>query len=286
MKKRDILTIILAILLLPLISAEIKIEKEALTDTIIPEFDNAAVYRFILTNFGESDNFQMYSLVGASFNIPGGIILESGESQSKIANITLSKSLLATPGVFNFVYKIAGNKTGIKEDTMALKVMSLDKSMEINSYNLHIDSDKAVIYVKNLGGYNFNSIKANFKSAFFDFDRTFSLDKYGKKEFEIPINKEELKKLVAGDYILTATIEVTGVKKTIENTFKFTEKAEITTKESASGIITRKKIIEKINEGNLPFIVQINIKKNAFTRLFTTFNIEPSSVERRGFFVY
>lgn len=285
MKKRDALIFMLIFFMFPLVSAEIKIEKESISDTIIPEINNAAVYKFILTNLGESDSFHIYSLVGANFNIPDGINLESGESQSKIANITLNKDRLDIPGVFNFVYKIAGNKTGIKEDTMALKVMPLDKSMEINSYNLHIDSEKAIIYVKNLGGYNFKSIKTNFKSAFFDFDRTFSLDKYDKKEFEIPINKDEMKKLVAGDYIITAKIEVLGISKNIENSFKFTEKAEITTKEYSSGIITRKKVVEKINEGNLPFVVQINIKKNALTRLFTNFNIEPSSVERKGFFI-
>jgi hypothetical protein len=58
-------------------------------------------------------------------------------------------------------------------------------AININAYNIEFNSDSAIVYIKNMVGYKFDEVKASFHSAFFDFERTFSLDKYEKKEFPV-----------------------------------------------------------------------------------------------------
>ncbi|MBI2629843.1 hypothetical protein HYW76_01960 [Candidatus Pacearchaeota archaeon] len=277
--------IVLMILVIPFAYGEIKIDKEAFVDSVIPEIDNSAIFNLKITNLGESDIFRVYSLVGPVISPAENFSIASGDTKDVQINIKLSPAILANPQTFSFVYKVEGQKTGITEDSMIIKVISLKNALNINSYNINLESQEAKIYVKSNVGIKFDSIKARFSSAFFDFSEEFPLDKYQTAEFSVPLNNEEIKTLVAGEYTITSDIETANVKERIENKFRFTEKSEISTQESVSGIIIRKRVIEKKNEGNLPVVVQIEIKKDIISRLFTTYNIEPSYVSRKNFFV-
>jgi hypothetical protein len=192
---------------------------------------------------------------------------------------------LNNPGTFNFVYKIKSESGDIQEDVMSIRIVNLKDAFDINSYSINLDSDEATVFVRNRVPVKFDNITVRFHSAFFDFTQRFPLDSYEKKEFEVTLNKDKIKDLVAGEYILTADIETNGVKERIENNFKFTEKKDISTEETKSGLLISKTVVKKINEGNLPSVVQVKIDKNIISRLFTTFNIEPDKVEREGFVV-
>lgn len=279
------LFLIFALLLITSAYASVKIEKEAITDTIITDINNSAVFNFKIQNLGETDTFRIYSLIGAYFSPSENITIKSGETKQIQFTISLSPTLMSKSEIFYFVYKIEGQISGIQEEQIGIKIFPLRDALEINSYNLNIDSESAVIYVKNLAGYDFNDISANFHSAFFNVDKKFSIGKYEKKEFNIELNKEETKKLIAGDYSLTTNINVLGLNQKYENSFKFTEKANIKTTEDKSGFLIRRLVTSKTNEGNLPMVVQVKVKKSVLSRLFTTYNIEPSKVDRKGMFV-
>lgn len=277
--------VLFLLLFLPLVSASLKIEKTPVIDAVISDLNNSAVFNFAITNLGATDTFVISSLVGAYFE-PDTFVIPAGETKEVQIKISLSQVIQENPEVFNFRYRITGAVSGVQEDVMQIKVSDLKNAVEINAYNIELDSSEAVIYAISRVGYPFDIIKADFHSSFFDFSKTFSLGNYEKKEFTIPLNKEVTKKLIAGDYILTANIEALGLKRQAENTFKFVEKGNIATTQKKSGIIIRHLEVDKENFGNLPTLVQVKVTKNIVSRLFTTFNIEPSASERKGFLIY
>ena len=283
MKKLGVM--ILLVFFLPVVSGVLEISKEPVIDVIIPEINQKAVYDLKIKNLGVEDNFFIYSLVGVNMWPNESFHINSGEVKNIKVEMWPEQAIIDKGGTFNFVYKIKNSLGYIQEDTILIRVVDLKDAIDINSYTIDFESDKTIIYVKNRVSLPFPNVKARFVSSFFDFRKEFSLDRYDKKEFEVSLNKEAVKKLIAGSYVITADIETYGVKERIENSFRFTEKLEVRTEESKRGILFSKTEVKKINEGNLPSIVQVNIKKNIISRLFTTFNDEPVSVERDGFFV-
>ncbi len=282
--KKATIPLILFLIIFPIVSAQIEIEKEPVVDVVVSELKNPAIFNLEITNLGESDIFNIYSLVGVDILPNESFSINSGETKKIQIKVIPQEPIFRYYGSFNFVYKIKGEKTGITEDVMTIKIMKLEDVLDINSYNINLKDDKAVVYVKNKIALPFN-ISAKFSSAFFEFSKNFSLNPYGKKEFEVSLDKEKIKKLVAGSYILTSELLISGVKEKIENSFKFSEKENIETKETKEGIIISKLIVEKINNGNLPIVARIEIKKDIISRLFTTFNVEPVKIEREGFAV-
>ena len=168
-KKMDVLTCILLtlLLILPLASASLKINKKAIADSVVPEISKPAVFELSLTNNGEDDNFVVYSLVGISIKPNNTFFINAGETKQVTIELYPEKKILETPGTFNFVYKIKSEKAGIQEDTIAIRIINLKDAIEINSYNIALDADKTKVYVENKVSQNFQEIKASFKSAFF-----------------------------------------------------------------------------------------------------------------------
>ncbi len=289
MKKKVLILLIASFLLFSIISttlvfAGLEIKKEPVVDVVIPEVNEPAIYKLRIKNLGPTDNFKVYSLVGVEIKPSEAFSIRQGETKELEIELWPGQAILKTPGTFNFVYKIKSSES-IQDDVMLIKIVPLKDALEINSYNINLESDKAVVYVRNKVSLPFPEVRARFHSSFFDFSETFSLEPYEKKEFEITLNKEGIKKLTAGTYSITTEIETYNTEETIENSFKFTEKADISTEKIKTGILISKLTVKKINEGNLPTLVQTKVKKNIISRLFTIFNEDPAAVQRRGFVV-
>src|SRR5690606_35394721 len=61
------------------------------------------------------------------------------------------------------------------------------------------------------------------------------------------------------------------------------EKKGVMSTEDSSGWFIRRQTVSKINAGNVIESTTIEIKRNILSRLFTSFDVEPSLVERSGF---
>ena len=68
----------------------------------------------------------------------------------------------------------------------------------------------------------------------------------------------------------------------IDGTLYLGEKKGITSTEDKSGFLIRNEIITKVNSGNVDESIQIKINRNIFSRLFTSFNIKPTFIARKG----
>lgn len=269
-----------------LVSAiNLEIEKRVISDVIIKELDNPAVFEFTIRNLDAADSFEFYTLVGVDIFPAETFTLTEGESKKIIVEIKASDSVKKSSGYYTFVYKIKSSNTGVQEDRLTIRLVNLKDAIGLGTSDITPDSDKIIVYLENKENFNFSSIEAEFSSVFFQATETFSLGAFERKPITINLDKEKLGALIAGPYILVANIEVENVRETLESTIKFLEKSGLVTSETKEGILLSRYEVEKRNEGNLITLAEINVRKDVISRLFTTFNILPEKVERKGFFV-
>lgn len=280
-----ILTILILLNSLLVSAINLDINKTTVNNVIVSELNNPATFNLKIRNLGETDNFQIYSLVGVDMTPKGTFQIGSFETKDIEVKVYALDKLRSRPGVLTFVYKIYGQSTGIQEDSLTINIMEMQDALEVGSLNINPASQYATIYMANKVNEPFD-IKAEFSSAFFDVEKEFAIKPMEMKYFNITIEKEKMKTLLAGSYILTANLKLEDKSYKVTGPIKFVEQEGISTTDSSSGILFRTRTIEKVNVGNVLITATVNIRKNIISRLFTTFNIEPTEVARKGIFVY
>lgn len=273
MKKQVLLfVIVLCFLLLQIVSAiNIEVEKQAVNEVVIPELDNSAIFDFTIKNNGAADNFEIYSLLDIDFSPKGTFYISSGETKEIRLEVKPGESVKKNEGYYNFAYKIRGS-TGTKEERLMIRIVKIEDAINLWTDEINPYSEKTKVYVENKERFDFPEMEAEFSSAFFEFKETFSLKSLETKSFEIKLDKEKIKGLVAGMYILEANIKINNTQERLEGTIDFLEKPGISTQESAKGIFIRRHEIEKKNDGNTKTLVIIAISKNWLERIFTNFD--------------
>lgn len=98
----------------------------------------------------------------------------------------------------------------------------------------------------------------------------------------MPLNNRDVQKMLAGNFIVTADLNVEAVPVEISATMRFNEKSGIELIKSEEGFITQRSEIEKKNIGNVPAEVTIDVTKNILSRWYTFFNIPYNTKERKG----
>jgi len=269
------------------LAANIDVSKKIVSDVVISELNEPAIFNFSITNRGSNDNFEIYSLVGVDFTPRGTFNIPSGETREIEARAYLEDQLKYRAGLVNFDYKIKGQGSEIYTDTLTINVVNFKDAISIGSENVEVGDNEVKIIVKNNFNFYFPELKAKFSSPFFkDFEQTFSLLPLESKEIKASADKAKVLGLSAGKYLISGEIEAGGVKEDFTGTINFVEKSGLVVSEKNSGIIFRENLIEKTNEGNIPTLSEINVKKDIISRLFTQFNPEPTQVYRKGLMVY
>ena len=275
--------ILACFLLISVVSAlDLEIKKETINAVIIKELDNQAVFKLILTNLGEADKFQIYSLVGVELTPREEFII--GKNQTEIKNIKIKAldNVKRRDGLYTFEYRIKGSGEERISDKLTIELVNLKDAIGVSSDNLSLESDQATIYLHNKENFEFEDIEIEFSSVFFTFKEDVSLKPLETKSFTIDLDKEGFEGLIAGHYILNAKIKIEDVEAEVGGTLEFVESSDIIESESKEGFFITRQEIEKKNEGNSVIPVQITIEKNVISRFLTTFNIEPTNVEKNG----
>jgi hypothetical protein len=193
---------------------------------------------------------------------------------------------LKNQGSYTFEYTIQGQDDSETEKQLTIKIINLKDAFEIGAGEFDSSTNSLNVYIHNKVNFDFSKIDAEITSPFFNFKETFSLKPNEKKNFEVQLNKEDFKKLMAGFYTLNAKINIEDKETNVEGTLKFIEKNIVTTTEENYGLIVSTKTIEKINEGNVVVESETILKKNIISRLFTSFSLQPDIVERQGLIIY
>jgi hypothetical protein len=283
---RKIALIIIVLFLLPLtLAINLNVEERDSNEIIIQGINQPATFDLKITNLGGSDNFQFYNLLGFSMAPKGTVFFSQGEAK-KVELMIYPKENFDYKGFYTFKYFIRGQDNSEVSQELTIKIVNLEDVFEIGSGEINPESNSLEIYIENKENFNFGEINVKFNSVFFGFEETFSLEPKERKNFKVELDKEEFKKLMAGFYILSAEVNVDNKKIDLEGIIKFVEKDILTTTKKDYGLLINTQVIKKKNEGNVLVPSEILVKKNIFSRLFTTLSPEPDIVERQGSNVY
>lgn len=213
----------------------------------------------------------------------------SPSSIFQIQNTSLTKEFVLTPnenlkveGYYTFVYTLNHKDVEKFDKSLTIKVLTLEDTLEISSESIDYDSKEISFYVRNKENVRINDLNVKFESILFDFKESFDLAPYEKKIIEVSVDESKLKKTKAGVYIIRAEFDTPTGDTIVNGNLYLGEKKGISVVEDSSGILINTKTITKTNTGNVIESVETRVEKNMISRLFTNFNIEPTSIERDG----
>jgi len=266
-------------------AADLSVKVLEKNDIIITELERTnATFRLQITNNGESDDFQIYSLVSVDMYPKEYFRINNG--QTIILNVTAfpySEILRDKRGIYGFEYQIKGKNTGFFKDNLAIRLFDVKDAVEVTFEDIPLNATSINMFVRNNEDIELNGLKISIKSNFFEFSERFDLGRMEDKVFEIPIILEE--KISAGDYQAEVSYELNDKKSSETLPIRYLESSGISVYESTSGFIVKKTNITKSNEGNVPAFVLIEVRRNILTRLFTVYSDKPTATERSGLFV-
>jgi hypothetical protein len=285
MNKKIILLLLFSTIIPSVFAINLEVNKTSSDEAMIYGVDKPVSFNLKITNLGADDNLQFFNLVGFNMFPIGTVPIKALETQDVKVEIYPTKGFNHR-GYYTFVYYIMGQDKTKLEQRLTFNVIDLDEAFEIGSLEMDPETSSIKVYLANKVNFNFTDVNAKINSAFFNLDQDFPLAPYEKKEFDIQLNKEEFKKLMAGFYTLKAEVTVEDQKVNLEGYIKFVEKDIVTSTKKDYGLIISTKIIEKTNEGNVISSSETIVQKNIISRLFTTFEPQPDFVERQGFDIF
>ncbi|MBS3092494.1 hypothetical protein J4466_03680 [Candidatus Pacearchaeota archaeon] len=295
-KKRGIFLIFaMAVIILSLLfnlfvvsALAVTVSSKPVTDSIVNDHGKPAIFTVIITNNEPRNlNLEIYAFERFMIN-PNEINLSAGESKTLDVEFLPFGPMEDNVGYVTvpFYVKEKSGSDNVQAKAV-IKLVDFRKAFELKSENINPSSNNVKVYFYNLENINYNNLETIFSSSFFDDKKeTVNLVPYQRYETSIPINNDKIKKLIAGAYNIRATYSINGKTESVDGSLKILEKTGLSVNEQKSGAIIRKVIIEKLNEGNIPSVAEITINKNVISRLFTTLSLEPSRIERKGFFIY
>ena len=274
------LSLLIAMLLFLNVASAIDISAEYNSNILIPEIDSSIDLTLTITN-ATPGIYNLYSLADVSIK-PSETFTISTDPFKKTFTISPTENL-DVEGYYTFTYTLNHRGFNKTNEKFLSKILNLEDTIEISSDTIDPTSNEIKFYVKNLESTTLKNLSAKFSSILFDTEATFDLNPNQKLEFTANITEDKLKKTKAGVYIIESIFKTKDGNKKIEGNLYLGEKKGITTTDDKSGLLIQTQTIAKINTGNVLENVQIKISKNIFSRLFTTFNIEPDTIERKGF---
>jgi len=289
MAKREFTRFLLFLLIITVslsgVLASLDIKKETVSNLAIKDLNKPALFNLELTNNGEADSFTIYTFVGLSIQPNTSISLSQGETKKIRIEVYPTIPIEVSPDYVSFEYKIKGDHTEAQSDELAMSIAYLKDSFDFYIDPINPDSETAKVHFNNKYGDTIDNIHLEFSSVFFSDSLDFSLSGFEKKELDAKINREKMKELLAGPYIVNANVGVGDVSGDTSTIMNFEEKSGIETKTTKEGFFSRRTEIEKINKGNVKTEVNTVISKDLFSALFTTINPDTTSKQFRGFHV-
>jgi len=282
-RKVVILATFISLILLSVVSAiGLDIKKETINNVVIVELGNSAEFKFTIKNLNETDDFQIYTLIGVNIEPVSPFRLAEGQTKIFDVRITPEERVKKNLGYFTFFYKVKNTKGETQSDKITLKLIKLESVLGLEADNIDPDSDKATIYLENKEEIDLEDLEVEFSSVFFNFKETFSLKSLEKKAFTVDLDAEKIKTLMEGSYLLNAEVKLGNSLTSLGSTIKILEKSGLSVEDSKEGLFIVREEVEKTNEGNSVANAKIVLERNIFSRLFTSSNIPASNMETQG----
>jgi len=286
MKKGIILSILSLFLLSVLVSAQLDIQKEDKGSVVIANSRNPANFEFTITNMGPTDNFEIYTLIGITMTPRGTFNLEAGvPTKVQVQAYPSADIRKKFRGIYIFDYEIKGSINGITKDKLAIKIVDLSDVVQIAARSIRPSDDFATITVRNAENTQLTNLNLELESQFFTAEKTISLAPYEEVNITVPLEKQKMQRLIAGQYDVKADISLDDAQSSFTTNVNYLEQSGVAVTTKNEGIIIAKKTVEKKNEGNVIASAEIQSTKNILTRLFTVTTPKADVVEKHGLLV-
>ncbi len=276
---KKLLLLLVVLLCLNQISA-LEIAEEYDTNIIVRDLSNSIELELTITNATEGV-YNVYTLADISLQ-PSQVFIIDKDPFVKKFTIKPNDNLDIL-GHYSFSYTL--NHRGVEKynQKFLINLVNLEDIIEIGSDFIDQESGEVEFYIQNLEEVNLKNLSAKFSSILFETKETFDLGPKEKRKFTIEVDENELKKIKAGVYIIKSVFETENGERRIDGNLYLGERKGITTTEDKAGFLIRTETITKINSGNVLENVQVELKRNIISRLFTDFETEPTIVDRKGF---
>ena len=263
-------------------ASAVSVEAEKVSDVVIPDLNHPAEFDLKISG-AVAGNYNIYTLTDVSLR-PTGTFFVSGSAVKRVEVYPTNE--LDVRGFYTFTYFLNDELNSNFENQLTVKVADLDEVIEISSDTIEYGSDKVVFYVQNTESTTLYGLKGSFSSILFDdVEVEFDLGPLEKYEIEVDVDSDKLNSIRAGSYVVTGVFESDSGDIDVSGKIYIGEKKGVKTEDDASGIFLRTRTISKISTGNVPEIVEVVIEKDIISRLFTSFNVEPVAVDRKGLVV-
>lgn len=293
-KKRGLLFVSLSFVLVILslsvfVSAlDLSVSSEKITDTIINDHNEPAVFDLTISNNDFSNNLEIYTfekfeIKPSEFNVSVGKTEKIRFEFYPIGSLKDNEGYVKVP---YFIRSKGNPSSGTQVGEVVIKLVDFKRVFDVGGENLNPDANSMKVFFYNVEDRSYSGLDVTFSSAFFD-DKTesFSLNPYERKEITIPINRDKVKELLAGTYSVRASVNFNDKTEEITGSVKILEKSGLSVNEGSKGFFIKQTFVEKINEGNIPTVAEVTLRKNIISRLLTTFSLEPDRIQRSGFFI-
>ncbi len=269
---------VLLVLMINCVSA-ISFNENVSKNAIIPELNHPAEAELFVSDL-KTGEYNVYTLTDVGIEPKDSFKLNSPNDSVKL--LIYPTAALKTEGFYSFSYYLRDEATGKNyEDKMVVNILALKDALEITSEANDPEKDTVRFFVRNRANADLKNLEINFSSALFNIEnQNFDLDAYSIKIFDVSV--PNLKTIEAGSYLVSGEVKVVSGSGKIDGKIYIGEKQGIETSEENYGLIIRTEKTLKSNVGNVFEDVNVVVEKDAFSRLFTTFNVEPNVVDRDG----
>lgn len=279
--KKIIIALFLLLSFTSMISA-LQLNQTTIDVAVIPEFTQATKVPVVITG-ADPGEYVIYTLTAVKVLPTDKFALHSGQNNLVFDVYPTDKIYANGPSTYSFAVELRNVDTdSVYDATMAVRVVSIYDALEISSDVNSPDSEQISFYIRNKEGIDLKNVHVKFSSVFFDTEQTLDLKANSVTNVSINVPADKLKKIEAGSYLVKAAFQTNRGEKTLEGRIYLQEKTDIQTQSNVSGFLIITDKVSKLNNGNVNQDVVINIKRNIVSRLFTSFSVEPDSVERDG----
>jgi hypothetical protein len=282
-KVYPIILIVSILLLTSMISAiNLEVSTNPVSDAVITDFNEPAVFDMTIKNLGDTENFQVYSLVGVDFYPQDPFLITNQETKKVELKVMPQDYVKLRKGYFVFEYNIKNSKSEVQKEKLIINILDLKDAVQIIPKDINPKSENIDITIKNTAMYDLRDVKIKMSSPFFSTEETIPLKQFASQEISIPLDKEKLRTYEAGTYTIKADIQAKDKTTSKEIPLQYLEEENIKTTESTTGLIIRDYSVTKENQGNIKKTVSVTANKNVISYLFTTFDNAPSQTRISG----
>jgi len=289
MRKEGVLFLLALLVLMPLASAEIKITKTAIVDTVAKEVATPAIYNYTLENDAPGKRtFTVYTLIDMILSAREPITLLGHEKSNFQFEVYPGEQIRKKEGAYLLTYFIKGEDSELK-DTFFVKIVSLYDALSLEMpAKIYLKDSEAIFTITNNKNLYIPEARFVMSSAILNYAKMIEIKPNSVTKISVPL-EDKLGQYEAGQYTADVSLSVNGKEGwKISDSITLESVMQIFSKETKKGwFLYPSSHIVKRNDGNTLATANVRVEKDPLSKIFTKSSVKPSSVKLvKGKFVY